>query len=54
MCLAAWGFGLGSVHVGLMDAVKCGEILGIPAGTRVVALTPLGYPSVVGGSPPRK
>jgi nitroreductase len=54
LCLAAWGFGLGTVHVGLMDAATCGEILGVPTGTRVVALTPLGYPSVVGGSPPRK
>jgi nitroreductase len=54
LCLAAWGLGLGTVHVGLMDAVKAQEILGVPAGTRVVALTPLGYPAVVGGSPPRK
>jgi len=54
LCLAAWGLGLGTVHVGLMDAVKAGEILGIPAGTRVAALTPIGYPAVVGGSPPRK
>ncbi len=54
LCLAAWEFGLGTVHVGLMDAVKAGEILGVTAGTRVAALTPLGYPAVVGGSPPRK
>ena len=54
LCLAAWGLGLGTVHVGLMDAVKAQEILAVPAGTRVVALTPLGYPTVVGGSPPRK
>jgi nitroreductase len=54
LCLAAWGRGLGTVHVGLMDAVKAGEILGVSPGTRVVALSPLGYPAVVGGSPPRK
>jgi nitroreductase len=54
LCLGAWGLGLGTVHVGLMDAVKAGEILGVPAGPRVVALTPLGYPAVIGGSPPRK
>jgi nitroreductase len=54
LCLAAWGFGLGTVHVGLMDAVKVEEILGVPKGVRVTALTPLGYPAVVGGSPPRK
>jgi nitroreductase len=54
LCLAAWGFGLGTVHVGLMDAPKAEEILGVPAGMRVAALTPLGYPAVVGGSTPRK
>jgi nitroreductase len=54
LCLAAWSFGLGTVHVGMMDAKKAEEIIGVPAGVRVVSLTPLGYPTVVGGSPPRK
>jgi nitroreductase len=54
LCLAAWGHGLGTVHVGAMDAKKVEEILGVPKGIRVVSLTPVGYPTKVGGAPPRK
>jgi len=54
LCLAAKGLGLGTVHVGAFDARKAEEILGVPDGVRVVALTPLGYPAKEGGAPPRK
>jgi nitroreductase len=54
LCLAAWGKGLGTVHVGLMDAKKAEEILGVPEGVRVVALTPLGYPAREGKATERK
>jgi nitroreductase len=54
LCLAAWGKGLGTVHVGLMDAKKAEDILGVPEGVRVVALTPLGYPAKEGAATKRK
>ncbi len=54
LCLAAWAKGLGTVHVGLMDAKKAEEILGVPEGVRVVALTPLGYPAREGEATKRK
>jgi nitroreductase len=44
ICLAAAALGLGTVHVGLFDAVKAGKILGVPEGYTVVTMTPLGYP----------
>jgi len=44
MMLAAHSLGLASVPVGLFDAPKAGEILGLPGDIRVVLLMPLGYP----------
>ena len=41
--LAAWNFGLGTVHVGSFDAKKTDEILHIPEGHNIVEMTPLGY-----------
>jgi nitroreductase len=41
--LAAWNFGLGTVHVGMFDAGKAKEILKVPEGFSVVVMTPLGY-----------
>jgi nitroreductase len=41
--LAAWNFGLGTVHVGLFDAGKAQEILEVPEGFSIVEMTPLGY-----------
>jgi len=41
--LAAWSFGLGTVHVGAFDAGKAEAILGIPEGFSIVEMTPLGY-----------
>lgn len=41
--LAAWNFGLGTVHVGSFDAEKAEKVLGIPNGFSIVEMTPLGY-----------
>jgi nitroreductase len=42
LVLAAWNAGLGTVHVGLFDAAKAGEALGVPEDRCVVEMTPLG------------
>jgi nitroreductase len=49
IALAAWSFGLGTVHVGLFDAKKAQEVLKIPEEYSVVEMTPLGY----FGEPPK-
>jgi nitroreductase len=54
LALAAHSLGLGTVHVGLFDAKKVGEILQVPEGVRVVELTPLGYPEGPTQGPGRK
>lgn len=41
--LAAWSFGLGTVHVGAFDADAAEKILGIPGEYSIVEMTPLGY-----------
>jgi nitroreductase len=41
--LAAWNFGLGTVHVGMFDAKKAEAALKIPEGFSIVEITPLGY-----------
>jgi nitroreductase len=41
--LAAWNFGLGTVHVGLFNHKAAQDILRVPDGFEVIALTPLGY-----------
>ncbi len=41
--LAAWNFGLGTVHVGLFDAEKAEAVLRIPEGFSIVEMSPLGY-----------
>ena len=51
--LAAWDFGLGTVHVGLFDAKKVEEILKIPEGFSITAMTPLGYFDETPGEIPR-
>ncbi|MBN2239550.1 MAG: nitroreductase family protein [Dehalococcoidales bacterium] len=54
LVLAAHALGLGTVHLGLFDAEKVTEILGIPEGFSVVAITPLGYPDETPNPVPRK
>ncbi len=54
LVLAAQSLGLGTVHLGLFDAKKAAEILGIPEGVCVVSVTPLGYPDEQPAARPRK
>jgi len=54
LALAAHSRGMGTVHVGIFDAPKVEEILGIPEGVAVVEMTPLGYPDEEPKAPPRK
>lgn len=43
LVLFAYSLGLGTVLVGAFDAVTAEEVLGVPEGYSVVAMTPLGY-----------
>ena len=54
LVLAAHSLGLGTVYVGLFNAPKAAEILGLPEGYCSVALTPLGYPAETKDPRPRK
>lgn len=55
LMLAAHAVGLGTVFVGVFNEEVLSELLGIPAGIRIVGLFPLGYPQEVDKSgPPRK
>ena len=54
MILEAYEQGLGTCWLGSFDEKKIKEILGIPEGVRVVAVTPLGYPAENPSSRPRK
>ena len=54
LTLAAHALGLGTVHLGAFDAIKTAEILGVPEGFAVVAMTPLGYPDESPNPRPRK
>lgn len=54
LTLAAHALGLGTVHIGALDAEKAAEILEVPEGYCVVAMTPLGSPEHIGKAPPRK
>ena len=44
LALAAAAEGLGTVHIGLFDEKKAGQILGIPGDRTVIELIPLGFP----------
>jgi nitroreductase len=54
LTLAAYELGLGTVHVGLFDAQKAAQIMGVPKGVVVVELIPLGYPDEQPPARPRK
>jgi len=54
LVLVAESLGLGTIYLGGFDAKKAGEILGVPAGYCVVAMTPLGYPDEQPEAKPRK
>ena len=54
LCLAAHGLGLGTVIVGMFDHKKAEQVLGVPEGVEVVAITPVGYPASGGGTTKRR
>ncbi len=54
VALAAWNFGLGTVHVGMFDAEKAEAVLNVPDDCGIVEMTPLGYFDEVPKSTPRK
>ncbi len=54
LVLAAHSLGLGTVYLGLFDARKAADILQVPEGFCVVAMTPLGYPDRQPNPRPRK
>ena len=53
-CLAAYEKGLGTVIMGIFDDDKVAELLDIPEGRDVVALSPVGYPAETPVAPRRK
>ncbi len=54
LVLAAHALGLGTVHVGLVDAPQAARILELPPGVVFVEMTPLGYPDEQPRPVPRK
>ncbi len=54
LCLAAHALGLGTVHVGLLDHRKAGEVLGLPEDVLAFELIPLGFPEQEPKAPPRR
>ena len=54
LVLAAWSVGLGTVHVGWVDAKKAAKILQLPQDIVFVEMTPLGYPDEEPEARPRK
>lgn len=54
LVLAAHSLGLGTVHVGLVNARLAAEALGLPPGIVFVEMTPLGYPNELPRVVPRK
>jgi nitroreductase len=54
LCLAARALGLGTCWVGIFNEAALKREFGLPAGVRVVALTPLGYPEYEPAPRPRK
>lgn len=54
LVLAATALGLGTVHVGLFEAKKVAQILGVPDNYCVIEMTPIGYPEFQPNARPRK
>jgi nitroreductase len=54
MVLEAHSLGIGTVIVGNFDAKKAAEILEVPEGFCVTAMTPLGFPAEEARTPNRK
>ena len=54
IALAAWNFGLGTVHVGSFDAEKAEGVLEIPLGYSITEMMPVGYFDDIPRETPRK
>ncbi len=54
LTLAAHALGLGTVHIGMFDAEKVRQILGIPEGVTIVEMLVLGWPDEKPAPRPRK
>jgi len=54
MALAAHSLGLGTVHVGIFDAIKAAKTLRLPEDVVCVEIIPLGYPDETPSPTPRK
>ncbi len=54
LCLAAHALGMGTCWMGWFDEQKIKDSLQIPAGIKVVGVTPLGYPDQQPNQRPRK
>ena len=54
LILTAHSVGLGTVHIGALDAKKAAGVLQVPEGFCVVEMTPLGYPDQEPKPRPRK
>jgi nitroreductase len=54
IALAACGFGLGTVHIGLFDHKKVETMLDVPDGFCVIEMMTLGHPDGDVKTPPRK
>ena len=52
--LATFALGLGSCWIGSFDPDMAGEVIGCPAGTRVVTVVTVGYPDEAPDPRPRK
>jgi len=54
LVLTAYSLGLSTVYVGLFDAASVAQLLNVPEGFVVVAITPLGYAAEEKTAPRRK
>ncbi len=54
MSLVAHSLGLGTIHVGLLDAGRVARILSVPDGFAVVEVMPIGFPDQIPMAPARK
>lgn len=54
LCLAAWAEGLGTLHLGLLDHLRAGKVLGLPDDVKLFEIIPVGFPAKEGKAPPRR
>jgi len=54
LALRAYSLGLGTVHIGLFDALEAAKILGVPQGYAVVEMIPIGQFNEIPKTPRRR